>query len=227
LRTPLSSIKWFIEMMLDGDFGKLKKEQKDVIEDINSSNERMISLVNSLLNVSRIESGRIIVDPEPTNLGELIKKIIEELKAKLDERKQKIIFSSNSKLEKINIDTKLIREVITNLLTNAMKYSPEKSEILVFLSKKNKEIVVQVSDDGYGIPKDEQTKIFQRFFRASNITKKETDGTGLGLYLVKSIIESSGGKIWLESEEGKGTTFWFTLPIKGMQKKEGVVSLNN
>ena len=181
------------------------------IENINVSNEREIQLVNSLLNISRIESGRIIIVPKPTNMKELIEQVVADAGISEDRRVQNIELKVGKKLPLLNIDPDLIRHVYMNLITNAMRYSDEGGRIFVEVEMKGKNILSSIEDHGIGIPKEEQPRIFERFFRAMNAMKKETEGTGLGLYITKGLVELQGGKIWAESEKGQGSTFNFIL----------------
>lgn len=225
LRTPLTAISWYIEMLLAGDAGKLTKEQKDYLYEVYKGNNRMIELVNALLNVSRIDLGTISMDPVPTDVREIADSLLTELTPQWHLKKMNIIKSYDPALPLVNVDPKLIRIVFQNLLTNAIKYTPEKGTITFSITKDTRNIKIIVADSGYGIPKDSQSRIFGKLYRADNIRDKETDGNGLGLYIVKSIIENSGGKITFKSVENKGTTFTITLPLSGMRKKEGLKDL--
>lgn len=225
LRTPLSAIKWFLEMVIEEDAGEINKEQRDYLEQVYKSNQRMIKLVNDLLNVSRIEAGRVGVDAVPTDMINLIGSVRDELKHKMDAKNIKFKFIKPDKLKKIKLDPRLTREAMMNLIDNAIKYSPEGKQIVVKLEKKGKDVVISIKDEGYGIPKEEQGRVFKKFFRATNIIKRETEGTGLGLYVTKRAIESMDGDIWFESKKGKGTTFYVKLPLAGVKPKKGETSL--
>jgi len=222
LRTPLSASKWFLELLLTDDKSNLTDEQAEFIRNVAESNERMISLVNDLLNVSRLESGSIGVTPEPTDLGELINDILTEIKPGISERKQKLVIEAPSPaLPKIKIDPKLVRQVIENMLANANKYTPEKGTVTIRWAKRDQDVLIEVIDTGVGIPAGQQHRVFNKFFRADNVIQMQTEGTGLGLYVAREIVTASGGRIWFTSEEGKGTTFSFTLPLAGSKPRAG------
>lgn len=227
LRTPLSSIKWFLEMILGGRAGKINDKQNEFIKEAYMSNQRMIDLVNSLLNVSRIETGRLAIAPEPTDLIELTKSVITENTPDIKIKKQQLQFiPPKEKLSKISIDPRIVRQVLQNLINNACKYTPERGKIEVEISPRKDDILFRVEDTGYGIPRDQQDKMFQKFFRADNVILQATEGSGLGLYVAKSAVELSGGKIWFESEENKGSAFYFTLPKKGSPRVKGEKSIS-
>jgi signal transduction histidine kinase len=227
LRTPLAAMRWFIEMLLGGDIGELLPEQKEIITNVYQSNERMILLVNALLNISRIESGRMVIDPTPTDIPGLISSVIQEVQQGAELKDISIQTKYADVVPPVSVDPRLIRHVYTNLLTNAIKYTPPKGTITVELTVHKNTIQSKVQDSGYGIPKKDHKRIFQKFFRAQNIQKMETDGTGLGLYLAKMIVQASGGEIWFESTEGKGSTFYFTIPIGGTKPQKGEIALDS
>ena len=217
LRTPLSAIKWTLRMILDGDLGKVPKEQREFLEKTYQSNERMIRLINDLLNVTRIEEGRFLYNIKKQDIIEIAEKIIGPLKEIAKRKKLKFEFKkSRKKLPLIEADSEKLSLVFQNLIENAIHYTPPGGKVRISIEylKSKKEILVSVQDTGIGIPKDQQNRVFSRFFRAANAIRAETEGTGLGLFIAKNIIEAHGGKIWFESEENKGTTFYFTLPIE-------------
>ncbi len=225
LRTPLSTVSWYSEMLLAGDIGEVTPDQKKYLEEIYHGNQRMVDLVNTLLDVSRIEMGTFIVESKPTDMVKLAKGVIDEHKLQIFEKRIKFIYSFKKGIPLIQADPKILRMVIQNLLSNAIKYTPEGGKVEVSISLvKNNGILFKVSDTGYGIPNDQQNRIFTKLFRADNVVSEDTEGTGLGLYIAKSIVEQSGGKIWFESSENKGTIFYVTLPLKKSRDKNRLSS---
>lgn len=221
LRTPLSSVNWYAEMLLAGDGGKLNKEQAGFVQEIYAGNQRMVELVNSLLNVSRLELGTFAVEPEPTNIVEIAQSVIKELQPSIIAKSLKLTFNYDKNTPIIQADPKLIRIIFQNLLSNSVKYTSEKGLVSLTINNDKKNLLIEVTDNGYGIPKKEQYRIFEKLFRAENVRAMDTEGTGLGLYIVKSIIKHAGGQISFKSAENKGTSFKLSIPLSGMKKKEG------
>lgn len=221
LRTPLSAVNWYTEMLLAGDAGKITDAQRKYLDEIAHGSQRMVDLVNTLLHVSRIELGTFKIEPEPVDVAALVRSVIDEQKPQIDGKKLHVRQYFSAGIPDIQADPKLLRMVFQNLLSNAVKYTDDGGRIDVSISAEGKELHAAVADTGWGIPKDQQDKIFTKLFRADNVKGRVTDGTGLGLYIAKSIVDRSGGSMWFESEEGKGTTFHVVLPIAGAKKQAG------
>jgi len=213
LRTPLSAVKWALNLVLDGDLGKVDARQEEVLKRGNESNERMIVLINDLLNVARIEEGRFIYKLQKLSFPALIKEAAAELQPFI--QKKNITLKIDAEEIATLVDKEKITLAIKNLIENAVNYSPGESVIFVSLTKHQDKLLFSVKDQGIGIPQKQQELLYTRFFRGSNAIKTDTEGTGLGLFIVKNIIESHDGKIWFESQENRGTTFYFELPIRG------------
>lgn len=216
LRTPLTATKWYIEMLMSE---KISKKQRERAQKISDSNQRMVDLVNKLLDVSRLELGVFAINPEPVDVLALMQSIVSEQKIQIEKQKINLVQDYATTIPLFDADPKLLRIVLENILSNAVKYTPEKGTVSISIQKNEKDILFSISDTGFGIPKDEQDKLFSKLFRASNIQTKNVNGTGLGMYIVKSIIDNSGGTIRFESQENKGTTFFITMPMSGMKKR--------
>ncbi len=219
LRTPLSAIKWTLKMVLDGDLGKITKEQTEFLEKTYDSNERMISLINDLLNVTRIEEGRYLHKIVFAWFEDLVKEVIDNRKAEIERRSIKFQFEKpEKKIPKVKVDMEKMKLAISNLLDNAIRYTLPEGKVKVSLKYEEKKIKFSVEDSGIGIPKDQQKRLFTKFFRGANAVRIETEGSGLGLFIAKNIIEAHGGEVWFESEENKGSIFGFILPTGKNQK---------
>ena len=213
LRTPLSAIKWAIKMVLDGDTGPLNQEQQKLLFKGYESNERIINLVNDMLNVSRIEEGRFGYSFSDCNFQEVLDIVVDSLANQIKSKKIKFILNAPKKLPKVNMDKQKMILVTQNLLENAVKYTPEYGKIEVSIESGKQFLQFKIKDNGVGIPKKSQEKLFTKFFRADNVVRMQTEGSGLGLFIVNNIIQRHGGDITCHSKEGKGTEFVFTLPI--------------
>lgn len=199
----------------------MDERQSQFAKEIYNSSKRMSSLVNSLLNVSRLELGGFVIEPVSLNIVEVAKNNLASLKIQIENKKLVLQEEYDPNLNSFSADPNLLDVIFQNLLTNAVKYTPEGGTISLKVKRENELVITAVSDSGIGIPKNDQRKIFSKLFRSDNVKTLDPFGTGLGLYIVHEIVINSGGKIWFESVEGKGTSFFVTFPLSGMIKKEG------
>ena len=213
LRTPLSAVKWTIKMMTDGDLGAISKEQREFLERGYQVNERMIALVGDLLNVARIEEGRFGYRFTPVDFIDYISEFIKRYAQQARSQNIEVVFEPpQTSLPKLNIDTSKMDLVLQNLLDNSIKYSYRGGVVRVFITMLPQFVEITVADNGVGIPKHQIHRVFTKFFRGDNVVRLQTEGSGLGLFIVRNIIKNHGGDIRVESEENKGTKMIFTLP---------------
>jgi signal transduction histidine kinase len=211
LRTPLTAVSWYAEMLLGKDFGDLNDKQIEYLKEIYAGNRRMIDLVDDLLNTSRIDMGTLKVKPESVNLVDVMNIKIAEFWSQVEQKHITVNKKFNQNLPNLMLDPELLGIVFQNIISNAVKYTPESGKIDIEIRRQNSHILVKIADNGYGIPESQQKKIFTKLFRADNVRKRDMEGTGLGMYIARSVVKKSGGKIWFESKENKGTTFYITF----------------
>lgn len=221
LRTPVSIINWYAEMLSGGELGKLNSVQKKYVGEIHHNSQRMGSLVAALLNASRVELGTFAIEPSPSDIMAITERVFGDFAPQIKEKKLYIEKHYAKSLPTLNADPRLLGIVMENLISNAVKYTPDGGTVTCEISTNDSELVIAVHDTGVGIPKNDQPKIFTKLFRADNARLKDPDGTGIGLYIVRAVLEESGGRIWFTSEEHKGSSFFVAIPLSGMKRREG------
>jgi len=214
LRAPLSNLKWAIDLLMSGKLGEIEESQVEYFRILKENNNRMKELVNDLLIVSKIEQRALPVMKKKFSLKEITEKLISDFRPFIKASNVEVEIEASEDLPDVFNDMEQIRLVVENLLDNAIRYIKEKGRIKIKLEKIGNGIRFEVRDNGVGIPEKDQKYIFQKFFRSDNALKYQTQGSGLGLYITKAIVERVGGEIGFTSREGNGSTFWFVLPIK-------------
>ncbi|AJA06888.1 hypothetical protein TM7x_02915 [Candidatus Nanosynbacter lyticus] len=214
LRTPLTSIKGYLDMMLEGDLGKISPTQRAVLREAFSSSERMVRLINDFLNVSRLQTGKFTIDKQSVDIAQILRDEVSLLKVVADQRSVEMVLKIDKKIPSLAFDSEKIRQVMLNMIDNAIYYSNPHKKVVITLKSSGKMIEFSVKDSGIGVPKSEQANLFGKFFRGTNAKKRRPDGTGVGLFLAKKVILSHDGEMIFESEEGKGSTFGFKLPVR-------------
>ncbi len=220
LRTPPTIIKYDTEILLSGDAGQLTRKQQQYMREIEHANQRMIDIIHALLNVSRMEMGTFSIQPQEVDICALVRSVSNEVRPVV--REKHIIYTvSCTRIPKIYADPRLARIVLQNVIGNAVKYTENGGKITVSAYASERDLFIEVTDTGCGIPKEVQAHVFTKLFRADNARLLDPEGTGLGLYIARAIARNVGGKMWFESVEGKGSSFFFTLPRKGLRNKAG------
>jgi signal transduction histidine kinase len=218
LRTPLTAVKGYISMVLEGDVGNISQEQRQVLQQAYDSSQRMVFLIGDFLNVSRLQTGKFVLEMNDLDLAELAQEEVEQLTDTAKSRQVVIDYKKPAGKMVVNGDENKLRQVMMNFIDNAIYYS-QGGKVTVQLHKEQSGYVFKVIDTGIGVPKSEQPKLFTKFFRATNARQQRPDGTGIGLYMAKKVVIAHGGSVVFESTEGKGSTFGFRLPLKNQLDK--------
>lgn len=213
LRTPITGIRWSFNALLDKELGEINSEQQKVLEDGLKSSVRMIDLINALLSVARIEEGRFGLRFKKQPFGLIIESAVNRHRKAIEDKGIMLFLDVQQGVPVVSVDEEKINMVLDNILDNATKYTSPGGSITVKVNEENRNLHCVITDTGIGVPKAQLSRLFTKFFRAENAVRFQTSGSGLGLYVVKNIIETHGGTIKIESEEGKGTTVSFTIPI--------------
>lgn len=213
LRTPLTSIKGYLSMVMEGDAGRISSQQKEFVGYAYESSRQMSSLVSDLLNVSRMSAGKFFIERSTVDLAELVEGEVDQLRSHAKAKGLKLVFDRpKAALPKLQLDAGKTRQVVMNFIDNAVYYT-QKGSVQVVLERHRDSVELRVTDTGIGVPPSAKAKLFSKFYRADNAKNVRPDGSGLGLFLAKRVIEDQGGTIIFESTEGKGSTFGFRLPL--------------
>lgn len=223
LRTPLTAIQWNLELLMGKEVGDLTDRQKQFALDAYEGAEKLVETINLLLALARVESGSVQMEPSPIAIPDFIRAVAAELSSLAAQKELSLtVHEPASPIPHIMLDASMLREVVINIISNAIRYSNANGAVDVAYETNNDVLTISVKDNGIGIPNYQHSRIFEKFFRADNAVHKTADGTGLGLNLAKTLVAMWHGTIWFTSEEGKGTTFYFTIPYEGMkEKREG------
>ncbi|MDD3480979.1 MAG: ATP-binding protein [Patescibacteria group bacterium] len=223
LRTPLTAIKGYLSMLLEGDAGEIRVSQYDFVNEAFQGANRMVGLINDLLNVSRMETGRFFLEPVEVDMEKVVNEEVKQLTKQAKEKGLKLEVKVSGKIPKVWVDETKIRQVVMNFADNAIYYTT-KGSVTVSLEADKTYVIYKVKDTGIGVPKEQQKNLFEKFFRADNARHVRPDGTGLGIYLARRVIDDHGGELVFESVEGKGSTFGFKIPIKSKLKVKRVTA---
>lgn len=224
LRTPLTTMRWRVEMLLSGDAGKINHTQRSFLDQVEQSTERMAGLVNQFLNVSRINLGTLAIRPEPCDIHGVLQSILEELSPLIKKKHLRIVRVFDKKIRSFSCDVRIARVLLFNIISNAVAYTP-KGSITITTKKTASRVQITVADTGIGIPKKQQSSIFTKLFRADNTRGANQSGSGMGLYIVKTLCDQIGAQVSFISQENKGSVFTLELPLIKQRTSSGTKTL--